>query len=773
MLGTAIHRSVDLLRNLQDINSKWPAHYPAPGSADRSVSTDMSCSTSASNMDTQPGDRSDKQKLLSNSSFGDHGEEVDDAESSKYAEQTSLEPRLISPQVAQDFFVLKLDLKLGALSQAELVHSLEKASVASLLSGKIDQSVRHLLALLARVEDVSSKVLVTGDLNAGKSTFCNALLRRKVLPEDQQPCTGIFCEVLDVRENEGVEEVHAVHKSMIYDRKNESTYTVYSLDDLENIVEETGRFTQAKIYLKDRRPDDQSLLHNGIVDISIIDAPGLNKDSVKTTAIFSRQEEIDVVVFVVSAENHFTLSAEEFICNAAEEKPYIFVVVNRFDNIRDQNRCQRLICDQLQRLSPRTAKERAELVHFVSSNCIPTGPSGNPDDGDDDNGNDKGKGKEQEMRRRQDFEHMEECLRQFVLERRSQSKLLPAKNYLHNVLLDVQALAGVNRDVAQAEIDRVTRELEELELGYEQSKQSRLQGCDDLESAIEETAQSTHDFSQSEINSAIAGLVDDDFGLVFSGYFDGFGYAANLRSAMLSQVSDAVARSEEHARECTVRGVGLISSLGTHHLGDNYSPLKFRSDLMFKKRRDALSRQIDIGIDIWDFFPTLTFPQRQEKIAGTGVAMMLVTLTGSQTFGGFRWANLALGTVRTVGFRNVRQLLLPTLLATTIGAAVYIIYQIPTSLPRRLQAKISTSLYQNNFVQINSERISSEVRRVLRYPADNLRVGLQLSVEKCAAKMEKTKNLKGESEGALKYFSNLVTDSTDLARTVEDINLEN
>ena len=34
---------------------------------------------------------------------------------------------------------------------------------------------------------------------------------------------------------------------------------------------------------------------------------------------FSRQEEIDLVVFVVSAENHFTLSAKEFIA-AANEK---------------------------------------------------------------------------------------------------------------------------------------------------------------------------------------------------------------------------------------------------------------------------------------------------------------------------------------------------------------------------------------------------------------------------------------------------------------------
>src|SRR5204863_9833898 len=130
------------------------------------------------------------------------------------------------------------------------------------------------------------------------------------------------------------------------------------------------------IDVRDIRSIDESLLSNGVVDISIIDAPGLNKDSLKTTAVFARQEEIDVVVFVVSAENHFTLSAKEFIWNAAHEKAYIFIVVNRFDNIRDQARCQRMILEQVADLSRRTFKESAELVHVVSSSAIPAVAAG-------------------------------------------------------------------------------------------------------------------------------------------------------------------------------------------------------------------------------------------------------------------------------------------------------------------------------------------------------------------------------------------------------------
>lgn len=66
-------------------------------------------------------------------------EDHEAAESSKEAENKDATeiPRLVSPQIAQEFSVLKLDLKLGALHQAELVHSLEKGSIAALLDGRL------------------------------------------------------------------------------------------------------------------------------------------------------------------------------------------------------------------------------------------------------------------------------------------------------------------------------------------------------------------------------------------------------------------------------------------------------------------------------------------------------------------------------------------------------------------------------------------------------------------------------------------------------------
>jgi mitofusin len=680
-LGRAINRVVEQLKELQQMNSTWPAHYPSVQRADASTPQRQDPRPGIvhthSTMDGQMTSPPRPGALRRSATMGMDSTE---AESSRAAEQRTVpEPRLITPQIAQEFSILKLDLKLGALHQTELVHSLEKSSIASLLDGKISSSIKHLLSLRERIEDTSSKVLVTGDLNAGKSTFCNALLRRKVLPEDQQPCTSIFCEVLDARENGGIEEVHAVHKDAIYNRHDESTYDAFSLQELENIVTENDTYTQCKVYIKDIRSIDESLLNNGVVDISIIDAPGLNLDTTKTTAVFARQEEIDVVVFVVSAANHFTLTAREFIWAAAAEKAYIFIVVNGYDNIRDKQRCQKMILDQVAGLSPRTHKEAAELVHFVSSNAVPAAPmppggpsgggsgsssgggGGDGSDHDDDEPVGKGKGKDKEKIR--DFENLEQSLRRFVLEKRSRSKLAPAKTYLLNVLGDVNTLATVNRDVAQAELDRVTKELQELEPVLAASKKAKAEVSDDIDRTIERTCKEIYDHTRSTLTSSIVQAADEDLGIPYPGFLGAFQYAEDIKEAMLSQIQASVADCEEHARRQTVEGVSSIKQLGLLHLGDEYSDLNFRSDVMFRRRKDALSREVEIETEIWDFFDLSTILQRQEKVAGTGMAMTAVTVIGGRMMGGFSWVDGAVSAAKVVGISNLRKLILPGALA--------------------------------------------------------------------------------------------------------------
>lgn len=664
-LGRAIHGTIDILKGFQEENLKWPAHYPtmaAPAketSHNRSQSRPGLAHAQTSLGDFQPPTSPDRPRAPRRAGTS-LGSDFEAAESSAAAErEQKQEPRLITPQLAHDFSVLKLELRMGGRTQTDLVHSLEKGSIASLLDGQIQQSVRHLYAIKERIEDTSSKVLVTGDLNAGKSTFCNALLRRKVLPEDQQPCTSIFCEVLDFRENGGVEEVHAVPIGSVYNRHDESTYTVFSLSDLEKIVIDNDHFSQCKIYIQDIRSVDESLLNNGVVDIALIDAPGLNSDSVKTTAVFARQEEIDVVVFVVSAANHFTESAKNFIFTAAREKAYMFMVVNGFDAIRDQQRCKEMILKQVYGLSPATFKESSELVHFVSSNAIPmAGPPGG--DGDDDP-NDKGKGKDPAKER--DFGDLETSLRRFVLEKRARSKLAPAKTYLLNVLGDVHNLATVNRDVANSELERVKKEMDALEPEYEESKKSRIEAGEAVDRLVEETTSDVYGHTRDTLNGCITKVGEQDLGIEYPGLLSAYQYAEDIRESMLHEIQETVRLCEEHARTQAAQGYNGIKNLGLLHLGNMHADVMFRPDRMFRKSTHMLARQVDIDIELWDFFDVASLWERQEKLAGTSMAVTVAGVVGGRLVGGVGWLDGALGAAKIVGSNNLRRLIIPGLIA--------------------------------------------------------------------------------------------------------------
>ena len=77
-----------------------------------------------------------------------------------------------------------------------------------------------------------------------------------------------------------------------------------------------------------------------------------------------------------------------------------------------------------------------------------------------------------------------------------------------------------------------------------------------------------------------------------------------------------------------------------------------------------------------------------------------------------------------------------------------------------------------DYTHSNASRVSAEVRRVLRYPAQKLNVDLQRNVEELQQRKENVTKVKQESEVARKYFSNLVRDTSESRRRVEAVDLE-
>ncbi len=624
---------------------------------------------------------------------------------------------------SSDYQVLNLDLKLGpagAQTAAALVSQLEKSSIANLLDQRIASSISHVDKLRTRVEDTSSKVLVTGDLNAGKSTFVNALLRREVMPVDQQPCTGMFCEVHDAAENDGTEEVHVIKEGIAYDKNDESTFIRAAIADLGNIVSETENAQHVlKLYVADTRLPTESLLHNGVVDIALIDAPGLNRDSLKTTALFAHQEEIDVVVFVVSAENHFTLSAKEFLSTASKEKAYLFIVVNRFDQIKDKARCRRLVLEQIKELSPRTYEDADELVHFVDSSSVlhSTAVSGS-------------------------FDKLESDLRSFVLVKRSKSKLAPVITYLDHLLADISILSSSNAVLAQSDRDEARAALDKAKPILEKMKKRRGELEDGLEIIEEEgsiKAQTrTRELLTAALDKVGKGEVSDSSVALpaYPGLLGIWDYTRDVKRALLASLDMSVKLAEDETRIITTTGVNTVGEMAETYLPEDVERSRrvFMPQAMFSPRPGKKAnrrsgsfhgtlvaggthglglglaqRQNMLDVSFFDIFDaqhcfSMQLPSNEQNSSSSalvtqenalGVASLglgALTVAGGKAFGA---RGLIEGIVRISNVMendNVRKWAAPILGAFTIGLTLYFIIELPSSIPRNVGRRIKAGL---------------------------------------------------------------------------------
>lgn len=672
-----------------------------------------------------------------------------------------------------DFNLFRLDLKLGSHSSspAALVTQLEKSSIAKLIDDRIWTSLSHMDKLRSRVEDTSSKVLVTGDLNAGKSTLINAILGRPVMPVDQQPCTTAFCEVHDAAEIGGVEQVHVVKEGVVYDLSDESTFTRASLPDLEEIVSHNENGQQIlKVYLSDPRSPAPSFLHNGVVDISLIDAPGLNRDSVKTTAVFARQEEIDVVVFVVSAENHFTLSAQEFLKTASNEKAYLFIVVNKFEGIRDKKKCRRLILEQVKALSPRTYEDAEDLVHFVDSASTTSPPSED-----------------------ESFKTLESALRTFVLTKRAKSKLQPAFTYLTRLLSDVILLVSTNTIVAQSEAVKAQEDLKKSRPLLEKMTRGREAADEALEAVEEGKSRTAIANAKAKLSEALENVARGTPSVqlpTYPGLLGIWEWAGEVRRVMLSSLDLAVKLTEDDARTITSDGVQRIEQIG-EELPERVAKSKrvFIPEAMFSARSSRHARRrssnnvinaVGIGLsqrpdflnttflDIYDFhhqFGVVFSDGKDLDIlsspTGLGVAsagLGVLTMIGGQTLG---VRGLIEGVVRVTDLlsnENARKWVAPIVGAVAVGMTLYVILELPSTVPRTIGRRIKNSLEgtapgeSGDWVGTNAERVGRETRKVLRLASWDLKQRISTTIDERAKEVKTAEDIERKSSRAVDWF---------------------
>jgi mitofusin len=159
-----------------------------------------------------------------------------------------------------------------------------------------------------------------------------------------------------------------------------------------------------------------------------------------------------------------------------------------------------------------------------------------------------------------DYEAMEERLHAFVLQRRTFSKLYPAKTFLLHVLNDVKVLAMHRSKALENRHEDLQRGLESATPKFESMLRLKTQMFDCMDSKIEETAKQELVYSKDCLKDILA---DFDFlseGVTYGGVFSAWYYASRLRSLALSLSRKKVEHCTDHARRTCFKMVETIQS---------------------------------------------------------------------------------------------------------------------------------------------------------------------------------------------------------------------
>lgn len=583
-----------------------------------------------------------------------------------------------------------------ASRQTSLLQSLEPASIQNLLSRRVQFARQHLERLDRRARDSTSKVLITGDLNSGKSTLINALLRRDLLPHDQQPCTSAFCEVLDASLNGGVEEVHAIPDPVSYRLDDPSTYRRYPISFMQSMVgtDEMEKFVVWKVYCSATATttdsDHDNILRNGVIDVTFIDSPGLNSDSTKTMAVFGQQEEIDAIVFVLNSENHFTQSAAEFLAEAKKEKPYIFIVANRFDLIGDKKRCRRQIELFGKQLLPATFSPYSVESSFTNAH--------NNNNNNDNNGSSSGVTDLVHFISAREFFHasamkqgngeyvnsflrMESSLRCFLLEKRSQSKLIPIKTYLFNLITDIQQLAAYNNQLAADQLEQTTAELEMITPIYQRLVAFQKNYSDHAEHCRQNLLQSMRAEGRQTLESWVANIGSMSKRVAYPGLFRSLAFARQLLTEYNNSIGDTLFNFEHDSLTKTMSSITQLHEMAGksvpdwHQLlpsdtllrlsstplaemtNDNQrSPLSIEDEKISNEEQTPSEMQlIRVGLDMSDFIE----PPSTELMLSAATVGAMVTVTAGMV-GYQRVVGVFFQTCQAVGLNSMSKILAAT-----------------------------------------------------------------------------------------------------------------
>ena len=418
--------------------------------------------------------------------------------------------------------------------------------------------------------------------------------------------------------------------------------------------------------------------------------------------------------------------------NAANEKTHIFIVVNRFDSIRDKDRCRRLVLEQIRQLSPATYADADDLVHFVSAGAVDLEPGSRKLDAPE-------------------FARLEQRLRAFVLENRSKSKLLPAKNYMVNLLKDIGVLSEANRDAAADECAKATRELEQDLSEYENLLNLRNRLLGRIEKVAENSASRIQKQSVVRLNTAVSEVGKKTVeNIEYPGILLICQYAQDLADSMSQELLKDVRQVELQARSEASETLDNLHLMGMEHLGP-YEPVANVKKMCHKGR----DRTVQISVDATDFFDLVV----DDKVTGCALSLGAAVALGGRMIGVKDVVSNIWNMSSMFGTQNMRRLIAPILGVASAGFLLYVVSDMRSAVNRKLVKKFKTAVRETAYVDAQGRRMARESRKVFRVEGWEIQARLQKSIESKERKREEMTAIVHMSKESLNYFTTVLEKS--------------
>lgn len=197
---------------------------------------------------------------------------------------------------------------------------------------KMNNGIESLESLIISLKNNELNILVAGTFNTGKSTFINALLGKRLLPESVVPCTSVRT-VIHSGEQRSVVLVHrkdTIEKMSIEKFLLEMQYSTQDEDEQRRSghVERFENIDYAEMV------DDIPLLPTGI---QIMDTPGLDDKVPATLMTLAAWEKSSVIIYVCSNRGLSSNDRKVLNDNVSKGGKNLFVIINKCDQIVNNN----------------------------------------------------------------------------------------------------------------------------------------------------------------------------------------------------------------------------------------------------------------------------------------------------------------------------------------------------------------------------------------------------------------------------------------------------